>query len=159
MNSANACTNDVQPLFRGEYQDSDIRTILATLNTGKGAFAKMTWRDIAKLPRFCVTNAATLNGYSRGRQIVNAEHRRAFGMAVLAPAKVCPIHGIVHQFDCECEQVAPLDARIITTPEKRRQRPPRRAIRLDDAESAAASIIGANVSREYLNRLAELISI
>jgi len=36
---------------------------------------------------------------------------------------------------------------------------PRRAIYLDDAESAAASIIGANPSGEYLQRLSELLDL
>jgi len=72
------------------------------------------------------------------------ELRIILGLPAYKPAPVCPIHGVVHDYDCQTQVVKPL--------RKPRARAPRIAIRKDDMGKAATTIMN-NLNRDEVTEL------
>ena len=115
------------------------------------ATAGLTDRDIAAKPFFSGIPPGTINSIRKHGKV---------------PAKwkqklhcLCPHCGrLNHDYDCTTEKPVPLAAKV-TMPKAPGKQRNRRAVSLDDPESAAATIIGAGVNAEYLARLSELLEI
>lgn len=63
-----------------------------------------TWRNIASFEKFLGVPAGTLCGFAKGHAMPRKYCTR-FNLPALAPARVCPIHGIVETFDCVTQAV------------------------------------------------------
>ena len=87
---------------------------IADLLTGLSKYA--SW---SKLAQIYGIPKGTLNGYANGRKIKNPNHRRIFGMSVLAEIELCPNCGKpVHNEKCKTAARKKTDTSI----EARRQR-------------------------------------
>lgn len=107
-----------------------IRGRLKELNGSGG----LSWRKIAALPDFVPVPAGTLCRYAKTGYLP-PKWRVRFGLIAYVPTLACPVHGVVHCYDCETQIVKP------ARNHPARPRPPRISIRLDDPDSAARSIL------------------
>jgi len=73
------------------------------------------------------------------------ELRLLLSLLAFKPMPICPVHGVVHEYDCQTQVVKPL-------PKPRKPRPARIAIRKDDMVSAATTIIN-NLNRDEVTEL------
>ncbi len=117
-----------------------VKDELTTLKKAKG----LRWSDISQKPEYVGIPAGTLCSIAKGRDPKNPYYRAILHLSVLVPTPVCPIHGVVHPGECPKEK----------KPAKKRY--PKIAIRLDNPESAAQTII-AHMSAEDAVRLARLL--
>ena len=115
------------------------------------ATAGLTDRDIAAKPFFSGIPPGTINSIRKHGKVPAKWKQRLHCL--------CPHCGrLNHDYDCTTEKPVPLEA-TVTMPKAPGKQRNRRAVSLDDPESAAATIIRAGVSAEYLARLSELLEI
>lgn len=126
--------------------EKDIVIMLRKLHRQSGSWALVQEKHYPKI------SSGSLNAYANGRPIKNRKHRHIFGLPHYVVTEACPECGSAPTV-CLC------DGKRVVKPSKQGKRYPRRAIRLDDPESAARSLIGSEATTEYLHRLAELIKI
>jgi hypothetical protein len=126
--------------------EKDISILLVKLHRQVGS-----WRLVQE-KYYPAISSGSLAAYAKGRPVKNKAHRHIFRLPHYVVTEACPICGAAPTV-CLC------DGKRVVKPSKKGKQYPRRAIRLDDPESAARSLIGADVTTEYLHRLAELIKI
>lgn len=56
----------------------------------------LSWREIASMEDYEGISHATLSAIARGRDPKSPAIRCKLGLPALAPAPVCPVHGVVH---------------------------------------------------------------
>jgi hypothetical protein len=96
-----------------------------------------------------ITRAHVWKMVNKGWEPDDPELRIILGLPAYKPMPVCPIHGVVHEYDCRSQVVKPL--RQPSPP-----RPPRISIRKDDMGKAARSIKN-NLSLAQVRELKELL--
>ena len=92
---------NVQPPVSDLEREAHIRCVLPSLNAGKGAFKKMTWREISTdMPLFNLANHATLSRIAHGAPITDNNLRRAWGLSYTIEVSPCPTCGGACTYDC-----------------------------------------------------------
>ena len=102
---------NVQPPVSDFEREAHIRNVLLSLNARKGAFAKMTWREIsADMPLFNLANHATLRRIAHGAPITDNNLRRAWGLSYTIAVSPCPTCGEACTYDCGTHKPIAKDA-------------------------------------------------
>ena len=109
----------------------------------------LSWRKIAELPDFAPLPPGTLCRWANTGYLPPKWYGR-FGFDLIIPMPACPVHGVVHCYDCASQIVKPAHR----PPGK--PRPPRISISLDDPDSAARSIL-AHMEAEAVAELVRLL--
>ena len=65
-------------------------------NAIKEDHAWHSYRKMSEMDKYCGMPAGTLSSIVKSRIPVPVKYRELLGMSLLAPARVCPIHGVVH---------------------------------------------------------------
>lgn len=102
--------------------------------SGKG------WREIAALPQYSPIPFGTLSAIAKGYPIPKRWHKH-FGIVDLVPVPACPICGMAHIHAHDEQVYNPATQVVKPKPKPRNPRPARIAIRKDDMQSAARSIV------------------
>jgi hypothetical protein len=93
-----------------------------------------SWDAIAKsFGHSRITKGHVWKIYNKGWEPDDPELRLILSLPAFKPMPICPVHGVVHDYDCRTQVVKPL-------PRARKSRPARIAIRKDDMQSAANTI-------------------
>lgn len=75
----------------------------------------LSWRKIANLDRYNGIPAGTLCSFANGDKELPDQYKWQLGIPFTAPASVCPIHGVVHEYDCQSQRVSRKPAPKIRT--------------------------------------------
>jgi hypothetical protein len=105
-----------------------------------------TWRWLAQNVYWPVP-AGTLCAIAKGEKIPN-RYRRVFKLPAIVKREVCPLHGVVHDYDCQTQEVKP---RSNGRPKRKRER---LAISKHDPASAARSM-RRNLTAEMIEGIME----
>ena len=65
----------------------------------------MSWPDIARLERYSEIPMTSLYMFAIGKRPLADEHKLKLGIPVQQPVDVCPIHHVVHDYDCRTQTV------------------------------------------------------
>jgi len=107
-----------------------------------------SWDAIAKsFGHSRITKGHVWKMYNKGWEPDDPELRLILSLPAFKPMPICPVHGVVHDYDCQTQVVKPI--------RKPRARAPRIAIRKDDARSAYHTMY-KNLSEEVMNDLENL---
>lgn len=79
---------------------AELVVVLNSMHAGEGAFAPMSWRQIARTFPFNITNATNLRRYANGDPVVDDNQCAAFGLQPYIKAPACPTCGGACTFDC-----------------------------------------------------------
>ena len=120
----------------------------------------LTYRQIAEKPYFSNPPSVppgTICSIAKGAPWPK-KYRRGRGIPEQVKVQVCPIHGVVHDYDCQAEKPVPLAARVIK-PSGKKDKRRRPTLGLRDPEQDAITLLGKNPSREYLERFVECLDL
>jgi len=93
-----------------------------------------SWDAIAKsFGHSRITKGHVWKMYNKGWEPDDPELRLILSLPAFKPMPICPVHGVVHDYDCATHHV--------TKNRNPKPRAPRIAIRKDDMQSAARSIV------------------
>ena len=66
-----------------------------------------SWPKIACMPKYQGIPVGTLWSFAHGERELSDEYKTRLGIPHDEPAPVCLVHGVVHCYDCETQQVKP----------------------------------------------------
>jgi len=65
----------------------------------------LSWRKIANVGQYRGIPAGTLCAIAKGTKEIPDKFKARFGILIEVPVAPCPIHGVVHKYDCQTQTI------------------------------------------------------